>query len=99
MIRYGAKDLEVEDSYLMLELPCLVPTDESLLLIQRAREARAMPYTMVQVVDSSADYSLGFNDQLDEDIHDNNNDADLRLNGIEMEARNTNRNSYRNQHR
>jgi len=51
--RYGGADLEVEDDYLPLEHACLVPSQENMLLIKKTREARAMPYTMVEVIDTS----------------------------------------------
>jgi hypothetical protein len=62
--RYSGSDLEIEDDYIALEHKCLVPSKEHMLLIKKTREARAMPYTMVQVIDTAFDDSSTFGNDL-----------------------------------
>ena len=50
--RYGAKDLEVEDNYLLLEHPCLQPSAEDLRILEASKEAKGqgMMFEVVEAV-------------------------------------------------
>ena len=52
--RYGASELESEDSYLMLEHPCLVPSVEDLALLEATKESRRQG-VMFEVVEAVYD--------------------------------------------
>jgi len=60
--RYDGSDLEIEDNYLLLEHNCLIPSAEDLELLRLGREARAAPYTMLEIIDTSHNYSMDYLD-------------------------------------
>ncbi len=60
--RYDGSDLETEDNYLLLEHNCLIPSAEDLELLRLGREARAAPYTMLEIIDTSHNYSMDYLD-------------------------------------
>ena len=60
--RYDGSDLEIEDNYLVLEHKYLIPSDDDLELLRLGREARAAPYTMLEIIDTSHNYSMDYLD-------------------------------------
>ena len=52
--RYGASELESEDNYLMLEHPCLIPSEEDLALLEAMKESRRQG-VMFEVVEAVFD--------------------------------------------
>lgn len=64
---YDGSDLEIEDNYLILQHPCLVPAEGDLHELQLSKEARAAPYNMFEIIEASHNYSIdGFDGLLDE---------------------------------
>ena len=55
---YGARDLEDPDVYLALDHDCVRPSSDTLVYMRQAMQAKAAPYTMIEIIDSADNYCL-----------------------------------------
>jgi hypothetical protein len=55
---YSARDLEDPDVYLSLDHEFLKPSDETVLYMRQTLQAKAAPYTMIEIIDSADNYCL-----------------------------------------
>ena len=55
---YNAQDLEDPDSYLALEHAWFRPSEATVQYMKQTQEAKAAPYTMIEIVDRADNYCL-----------------------------------------
>jgi hypothetical protein len=55
---YGARDLEDPDVYLALDHDCVRPSDQTITVMRQTMQAKAAPYTMIEIIDSADNYCL-----------------------------------------
>lgn len=55
---YGARDLEDPDVYLALDHDFVRPSDQTITVMRQTMQAKAAPYTMIEIIDSADNYCL-----------------------------------------
>ena len=55
---YSGRDLEDPDAYLALDHEFLRPSQDTVMYMRQTQQAKAAPYTMIEVIDSADNYCL-----------------------------------------